>query len=405
MTPGPPGPQPGRAARRSGDRTPAADLPVARVAVDVPLPHLDRLFDYLVPQHLAGTAVPGCRVRIRFSGRLTGGYLVERAGDSEHQGKLAYLERVLSAEPVLTPEIAGLARAVADRYGGTLADVLRLAIPPRHAETEAQDPARDPAPPGEPGQNTAALWARYPAGPAFLAALSDGRPARAVWSALPGRDWPAQIAHAAAVTATGGRGALVVVPDARDLALIEEALAAEVGDGRYVSLAAHLGPAERYRRWLAVLRGQVKVVAGTRSAMFAPVAGLGLVVIWDDGDDLHEEPRAPYPQARDVLVLRAHRSGAAMLIGGFARTAEAAHLLASRWARPVEARRQTIRQHAPMVITAGEDAELARDQAARSARMPALALRTVRSAASRRPRAVPGPQAGLPRGGRLRALR
>ena len=45
--------------------------------------------------------------------------------------------------------------------------------------------------------------------------------------------------------------------------------------------------------------------------MFAPVAGLGLVVLWDDGDDLHAEPRAPYPHAREVLVLRAHRTGAA----------------------------------------------------------------------------------------------
>ena len=66
--------------------------------------------------------------------------------------------------------------------------------------------------------------------------------------------------------------------------------------------------------------------------MFAPVAELGLVVIWDDGDDLHEEPRAPYPHAREVLALRAHRFGAAALMGGFARTTEATQLVASGWA-------------------------------------------------------------------------
>ena len=59
------------------------------------------------------------------------------------------------------------------------------------------------------------------------------------------------------------------------------------------------------------------------------VANLGLVVIWDDGDDLHAEPRAPYPHAREVLALRAHRARAAALIGGFARTAEATSLVAS----------------------------------------------------------------------------
>ena len=110
---------------------------MARVAVDVPLAHLDRPFDYLVPATLDEAAVPGCRVRVRFAGRLTGGYLLERAEASDHQGTLAFLERVLSPEPVLTPEAAGLARAVADRYGGTLADVLRLAIPPRHARAGA----------------------------------------------------------------------------------------------------------------------------------------------------------------------------------------------------------------------------------------------------------------------------
>ncbi len=126
----------------------AASMPVARVAVDVPLPHLDRPFDYLVPEPLGAAAVAGCRVRVRFAGRLTGGYLLERAAASDHQGGLAFLERVVSPEPVLSAEVAGLARAVADRYGGTLADVLRLAIPPRHAAGRAGGcrPRRRPGP-------------------------------------------------------------------------------------------------------------------------------------------------------------------------------------------------------------------------------------------------------------------
>jgi primosomal protein N' (replication factor Y) len=49
-------------------------------------------------------------------------------------GKLAFLERVTSNEPALTSALATLGRAVAERYGGTLVDVLRLAIPPRHAK-------------------------------------------------------------------------------------------------------------------------------------------------------------------------------------------------------------------------------------------------------------------------------
>jgi primosomal protein N' (replication factor Y) (superfamily II helicase) len=425
----------GSAAR--GGKVAAESLPVARVAVDVSLPHLDRPFDYLVPEKLSAAAVPGCRVRVRFAGRLTGGYLLQRVDKSEHEGGLAFLERVVSPEPVLTAEMFGLARAVADRYGGTLADVLRLAIPPRHAAAEsaaagggvaagaavesavvaggvaagaaaetavvaggvaagaaaetavvaggvaagsAAEPGAAGAKPVAPPLPGPGPWARYPAGRSFLAALAGGRAPRAAWSALPGPHWPEEIAVAAATASAAGKGTLIVVPDARDLALVDAALADVLGAGRHVCLSAALGPAERYRRWLAVARGQVRVVAGTRSAMFAPVAELGLVVIWDDGDDLHAEPRAPYPHVREVLALRAHRSQAAALFGGFARTTEVTQLVDSGWAAALTADRATVRRCAPRITAAGDDSELARDEAARSARMPGLALRTAREA-------------------------
>jgi primosomal protein N' (replication factor Y) len=552
-------------------------LPVARVAVDVSLAHLDRPFDYQVPERLSAQAVPGCRVRVRFAGRLTNGYVLERADTTEHQGKLAFLDRVISPEPVLTAEIAGLARAVADRYAGTMADVLRLAIPPRHARAEASsrnpdpenpdpenpdpenlagptapaepgqrasntpstdqptsddahggsappespgpttitspgapqaradsgegpvrggapapgealagcqsapgDPAAEPGtessggavPPGghdrdgsvrpgphqsatimkpdapqaragsdegagrgdaaapsdvlagsrdipadpvaepgagvpaqlgdpgaagaapRPGRPDAGTWGRYRTGPSFLDAVSEGRAPRAVWSALPGPAWPEEIARAAATAAAAGRGALIVVPDARDLDQADAALTALLGPGEHVCLAAGLGPAERYRRWLKILRGEVAIVAGTRAAMFAPVARLGLVVLWDDGDDLHDELRAPYPHAREVLALRAYRCGAAALIGGFARTAAATQLVASGWAHALAADRAVVRERAPKLSPAGEDGELARDQAAQSARLPSLALRTARAALSHGPVLIQVPRRG-----------
>ncbi len=363
------------------DQVVSERLPVARVAVDISLAHLDRPFDYLVPASMDEAAVPGCRVRVRFAGRLVDGYLLERAQASEHEGKLARLERVTSPEPVLTPEIFDLARAVADRYAGTLADVLRLAIPPRHATAERDAPRADAPREEVPKRPEPGSWVRYPAGSAFLVGLAEGRPVRAAWSALPGPEWPAEIAIAAAATAAAGRGVVIVVPDARDLDRVDAALS-DVAQGQriHVCLSADLGPAERYRRWLAVRRGLVQVVAGTRAAMFAPVAELGLVVLWDDGDDLHAEPRAPYPNAREVLALRAHRTGAAALIGGFARTAELTQLVAGGWARSLAGRPETLRQVAPRVRAAPDEAELARDAAAMTARLPSLALRTARLA-------------------------
>lgn len=380
---------------KKGARRPAGELPVARVAVDMSLPHLDRPFDYLVPAELDAKAVPGCRVRVRFAGQLVDGFLLERVAESGHDGKLLYLERVTSPEPVLTPEVAALAREVANRYAGTFADVLRLAVPPRHARVEAEPaPAPGGGPPDDGAPRGIGAWSEYPAGASFLSALADGRAPRAVWTALPGLDWAAAIARAVGVTLRAGRGALVVVADGRDVARVDAALKEELGEGRHVALTAELGPAERYRRWLAVLRGSARAVVGTRAAMFAPVVGLGLVVLWDDGDDVHAEPHAPYPHPREVLALRAHRTGAAALIGGFTRTTDATQLVESGWAHALAADRQRVRAAMPRVRYAGEDAQLARDAAARTARLPNLAFEAARSALQDGPVLVQVPRRG-----------
>ena len=365
---------------------------VARLVVDTPLPHLDRPFDYAVPPDLDDAVHVGSRVRVRFSGRLTDGWVLERRDDTEHVGTLAPLQRVVGEEPVLTPATSTLFRAVADRYAGTFADVVRLGVPARHARAEAA--ASGPVDLAAPTPPSGA-WSRYRAGEAFLGALREGRAARAVWGALPGEDPFVALAEAVEVTARAGRGVVVVVPDARDLRRLEAAVTARLGAGAAVTLAAEHGPQRRYRRWLSVRRGDVRVVLGSRAAAYAPVAELGLVVVWDDGDDLHAEPRAPYPHTRDVLALRASLQHAAMLVGGFARTAEAQQFVDSGWAHELVADRAVVRAAAPRVLTAGDDAELGRDEAARTARLPTLAWRTAREAlAADRPVLVQVPRRG-----------
>lgn len=365
--------------RNRGERHPAEALPVARVYVDVPLAHLDKTFDYLIPSDLDEQVVPGCRVRVRFSGRLVDAYVIERAAESEHP-KPMFLEKVVSAEPVLAPQVAQLARAVADRYAGAMMDVLRLAIPPRHARAESA-PSPEPVdvdPPAETG------WGRYPRGSAFLDALKAGRNAHAVWQALPNEDWPRRLAELAVTVAATSRGVVMVVPDYRDVARLHAACLDLVGKEResaVVALSADLGPSTRYKRWLSVLRGSAKIVLGTRATAFAPVKDPGLVVVWDDGDDLHADQRSPYAHVREVLTLRAHQTGAAMVIGGFARTAEAQLLLDTGWAHELVAARDEVRKSAPRVTAIGEtDVQLARDPAARAARLPSVSFEAARNA-------------------------
>lgn len=368
-------------AKSKVQRTAAATLPVASVLVEVPLPaNLDRTFDYRVPERLDSDAVPGCRVRVRFRGKLVNGFLIERKESSDFKGNLIWLERVISPEPVLSAELLALARAVAARYGGMLSDVVRLVVPPRHAKAE-QDAPRAPQPP--PVRPATEAWQRYGHGPSFLDAVHAGKAARAVWQALPGEDWPARLAELAATAAAADRGALLVVPDQRDVERLHAACTALVGEAGVVALSAETGPTVRYRRWLAVLRGAVRVVVGTRAAMFAPVRDLGLAVVWDDGDEQHSYPQVPYPHARDVLTDRAHAAGAALVVGGFSRTAEAALLVESGWARALTAERGEVRAAAPRVTAIGEDdTQIARDPAARAARLPSVAFEAARAALS-----------------------
>ena len=211
---------------------PAADKPVARIAVDLPLAHLDRPFDYLVPERLADQARPGVRVRVRFAGQA----------DRRLPDRTGRRQRAPGQPPL--PGAGGLRRAGAhrgDRRPGPRrrrplrghprgrAPAGGTAAARRHGSGRRRrpPPAADAASPAtgcprpDPGP-----WARYPAGPSFLDALAAGRPARAAWTALPGPAWPEEIARAAVTTASAGRGAVIVVPDARDLARVDEALAA-----------------------------------------------------------------------------------------------------------------------------------------------------------------------------------
>ncbi|MFN6542454.1 primosomal protein N' [Mycolicibacterium nivoides] len=360
-------------------RRAAEHEPIARVLPLLTVPHLDREFDYLVSEEQSDDAQPGVRVRVRFNGRLVDAYLLERRSDTDHTGKLGWLDRVVSPEPVLTAEIRRLVDAVAARYAGTRADVLRLAVPPRHARAEKQTPA-EPEPVAAVPVDTSA-WARYGRGEQFLTAIGEGRAARAVWQALPGENWTHRLAEAAAVAVNAGLGVVAVVPDQRDVDALYAAVTEHVPASRVVALSAGLGPSARYRRWLAALRGQAQVVIGTRSAVFAPVTNLGLVLVWDDGDDNLAEPRAPYPHAREVAMLRAHQLRCAAIIGGYARTAEAQALVRTRWAHDVVAARPVVRAAAPRVIALeGSGYAQERDPAAHTARLPSMALQAARSA-------------------------
>lgn len=351
---------------------------IARVIVDTPLPHLDRLFDYAIPDALADTAVPGVKVRVRFSGKLTDGWIVEVGQTTTHQGKLGSIDKVMSSTALLSPSMYSLARAVADRWCGTVSDVLRAAIPPRQAKVEAE-----PVIP----VSTLELVAPHEQAWDVYGGVPQGR---AVVTVAPAHDPLELAAHAFLAS----RSSILVVPDARDLKRLKAYLKGHIEAQHLAVLAADIGPAKRYREWLRVRRGLVHHVIGTRSAVFAPVEDVETLIIVQDGDDSFVEPHAPYWHAREVLTLRAHAQGAGLLLIDHARTAEAQLLVQSGWASSVEAPRNIVRDQAPKTTASSDEALLARDAAATTARLPSIAMTAIRDGLTRGPVLIWNPRGG-----------
>lgn len=428
--------------------------PVARVRVDSTLPQVDRTFDYRVPAELSEDAVPGARVRVLFNGHELTGYIEERAATTDWtRTSLLPLKSVLSRVPSVAPEIFALAEALADRYASTVANVLRLAVPPRiaaldkkyapllpgyesaylgdsapvstsdapenaapeHAESEpstaaaassaAVSSATDPyawlATPGAPAPfvldppalnpdapDAASVFSDYENGAEFIEDVAAGAATRAVMTVLPGHlehTWADVLATALAAAAASGRGAIAVVPTAKNLDLLEAALAERLPADSFVRLSSDSTPHTRYHGFVKARLGQVPVVIGTRAAAYAPVANLGLVVCWDDGDSSLVEQRAPYCHARDVLLLRASAENTAALFAGFSMSSEAARLVRTRWASHVRAPRALVRDFSPRIFSTGSEFELARDPLAAMARIPHLAFEHARRALARGP--------------------
>ncbi|WP_315296871.1 primosomal protein N' [Rothia mucilaginosa] len=432
--------------------------PVARVRVDSTLPQVDRTFDYRVPVELSEDAVPGARVRVLFNGHEMTGYIEERAATTDWtRTSLLPLKSVLSRVPSVAPEIFALAEALADRYASTVANVLRLAVPPRiaaldkkyaphlpgyesaylgeparvnipensaentpgnntesaeseHLESEssvasATSSATDPyawlATPGAPAPfvldppalnpdapDAASVFSDYENGAEFIEDVAAGAATRAVMTVLPGHlehTWADVLATALAAAATSGRGAIAVVPTAKNLDLLEAALAERLPADSFVRLSSDSTPHTRYHGFVKARLGRVPVVIGTRAAAYAPVANLGLVVCWDDGDSSLVERRAPYCHARDVLLLRASAENTAALFAGFSMSSEAARLVRTRWASHVRAPRALVRDYSPRIFSTGSEFELARDPLAAMARIPHLAFEHARRALARGP--------------------
>lgn len=408
------------AARASGLRTTAGfevveERPVASVRLVGVLPHLDRPFEYAVTPTTAA-AGPGMRVRVRFSGRDTEGIVLERRDTPTTDRPLAALSRLVSDDVVVPPALMRACEDVAARCAGTVGDVLRLALPPRHARAEkadraaeekeraaAEGPAAEAETGGDPGEDAGAAadpsaaapprpGDRYPGLAALLARAGspDGPVPRATLTLDPAEAWTV-LAADAIEDLDPSRGALVIAPDQRDVARMSRLLTAR-GVAHEV-LAGTEGPEKRYRTFRRILRGTTRVVLGNRSAAFAPVRDLALVICWDEADDLLVEPRAPYPHTRTVLQCRSAEERCALLFLGASPSIALHSLVEAGYLARLDPLPAPVHAVRPRIVAMDQYLRDREGPSGRS-RLPQEAMRVLRRGLERGPVLVQVPRTG-----------
>jgi primosomal protein N' (replication factor Y) len=354
---------------------------IARVLVDSPLPQLDRLFDYRVPEELQEYAVPGVRVRVplRSAGRVADGFIVEVGERGDFTGVLSDIEAVVSPVRVLTPEISALARKAADRAAGSATDIVRLAVPTRQVRVEKAFLAAPPASPLAPVVAGPIRW--YSSDRIETAIRSGARLAvdavPLVTEVAPGTwagSWAVTMAESAAHSIAVGKSAILAVPDYRDQEQLVAALLAIVPEERIVRLDAKQSNADRYRAFLRCLGTEAFVIVGNRSVVYAPAERLGLIAVWDDGDPLHSEPLSPYVHTRDAALLRQEQQGCALIFLGHSRSTEVERLVEVGWLESVSPAPSVL----PRVIPTAQ--QTSGDRLAAQARIPSSAWREAKAA-------------------------
>jgi primosomal protein N' (replication factor Y) len=288
---------------------------VARVAIDSPLPQLDRLFDYEIAEGIRDSITVGSRVRVPF-GRgvgLSDGYVVELVSQSDFTGKLARLEELVSPVSVLTPEIYELCRSVADRQAVTIADVFKLAIPTRSVAVEKKWIAASgelPVTKAKPKQTGQRSFV-------FVEPRTNEH----------GPIWVQQLVSRALANLESGESTILVVPDYRDQAVLIRELTLRTSTESVVDYTSQQTNSLRYSAFLRCLSPAPAIVVGSRAALYAPVSNLGEIVIWDDGDSNLQEPTSPYTNARDVALIRQSQTGVNLLFAAHARSSEVERLV------------------------------------------------------------------------------
>lgn len=282
----------------------------ARVVFQSPLPALDREFEYIVPQDLVPSVEVGCRVKVPFAGQSKDGFVVAIESVPEFSGKLSSISSVVSNISVLRPHIYQLLKAVALRQCCSVGELLDNAVPKRSVRVEKAFKVNHFESPTQPvGRRFAEL-------------------VRPVFDAVTGLPvYASRITSLANEYFQSGRSVIICVPDFRDVKNLSRLLVQVIPDEFFTVLDSSDVGSKRYEAYLSQLQSDTRVVLGTRSAIYSPVASDAAIIVWDDGDQSHQDQQAPYLTTREIALIRQAQFQAPLHFLSHARSTEVQRLV------------------------------------------------------------------------------
>ena len=291
-------------------------MPYVRVAFPVPL---RQTFLYSVPEHLVPAAVPGAEVRCPFGARERRGFVVERVETADRAGVKA-IAGVVGDTPTFAPELLRLCLWIADYYLAPIGRVLASALPgglegfggSRARKGAASAPATVATPAN--GERPRLTQAQKDAVAAVSDALGAGAYAGFLLHGVTGSGKTEVYLECAEACRRSGRQALVLVPE---IALAHQVVAAfrsRFGE-RVGVLHSSLAVGDRRATWQRARQGGLDVVVGARSAVFAPLPALGLVVVDEEHDPAYKQSEQIRYHGRDTALVRARLANAVAVLG------------------------------------------------------------------------------------------
>lgn len=121
-----------------------------------------------------------------------------------------------------------------------------------------------------------------------------------------------------------GKSSLMLVPEIALTPVFSRRLRAVFGDSVAI-LHSNLSTGERFDEWRRIRRGAAQIVIGTRSAIFAPLQNVGLIVVDEEHDSSYRQHDAPFYHGRDVAIVRAHAANAVVVLGSATPALESFH--------------------------------------------------------------------------------